>query len=292
MVLQKENSQVNRSSYIGYVVGGSLKNNLQVRLTVPPNQVQEGSFIVIEDDSGWLFYGLVTDIQLGATDSMFAEEQSSERLPSALARLLHGQTLYTNLEILPALMLESVAEDQLSETENWPIPVKSVPSHHSRVRMAHAGDIAQIFGKEEKEENFVIGHTREQGHPVCINLDKFVQRSSGIFGATGTGKSFLTRVILAGLIQYNRSSLLVFDMHNEYGFDDRASDTKERVIGLRTKFPGNVRVVGLGRNATIRGDTPDYHLELAERDIQPEDMELLMRESLILRMRIRMMMVY
>jgi uncharacterized protein len=278
MVLQNDNSQDNNSPYIGYVVGGSLKSNLQVRLTVPPNQVQEGSFIVIEDDSGWLFYGLVTDIQLGATDSMFAEEHSSERLPTALARLLHGQTLYTNLEILPALMLESVAEDQLSETENWPIPVKSVPTHHSRVRMAHAGDIAQIFGKEEKEENFVIGHTREQGHPVCINLDKFVQRSSGIFGATGTGKSFLTRVILAGLIQYNRSSLLVFDMHNEYGFDDRASDTKERVIGLRTKFPGNVRVVGLGRNATIRGDTPDFHLELAERDIQPEDMELLMRE--------------
>ena len=278
MALQKEDSQVNRSPYIGYVVGGSLKSNLQVRLTVPSNQVQEGSFIVIEDDSGWLFYGLVTDIQLGATDSMFAEEHSSERLPTALACLLHGQTLYTNLEILPALMLESVAEDQLSDTEHWPIPVKSVPSHHSRVRMAHAGDIAQIFGKEEKDENFVIGHTREQGHPVCINLDKFVQRSSGIFGATGTGKSFLTRVILAGLIQYNRSSLLVFDMHNEYGFDDRASDTKERVIGLRTKFPGRVRVVGLGRNATIRGDTPDFHLELAEGDIQPEDIELLMRE--------------
>jgi DNA helicase HerA-like ATPase len=278
MAQQNGMPQSSGSPFIGYIVGGSLKSNLKVRLTVSPDQVQEGAFIVIEDNSGWLFYGLVTDIQLGATDSMFAEEHSSERLPTALARLLHGQTLYTNLEILPALMLESVPGDQLSDEDHWPVPVKSVPAHHSLVRLAHAGDIAQIFGKEGKEENFVIGHTREQGHPVCINLDKFVQRSSGIFGATGTGKSFLTRVILAGLIHYNRSSLLVFDMHNEYGFDDRASDTKERVIGLRTKFPAKVRVVGLGRGTTIRGNTPDFHLELAEADIQPEDIELLMRE--------------
>ena len=49
----------------------------------------------------------------------------------------------------------------------------------------------------------MIGYTREQGHPVCLNLDKFVQRSSGIFGATGTGKSFLTRIMLAGLIDHD-----------------------------------------------------------------------------------------
>ncbi len=39
----------------------------------------------------------------------------------------------------------------------------------------------------------MIGYTREGENPVCINLDRFVQRSSGVFGATGTGKSFLTR---------------------------------------------------------------------------------------------------
>ena len=81
---------------------------------------------------------------------------------------------------------------------------------------------------------------------VCINLEKFVQRSSGIFGATGTGKSFLTRILLAGLIHYNKASVLVFDMHNEYGFDDTASDTNQKVTGLRTKFGSRVRVVGLG----------------------------------------------
>ena len=103
------NQSQQSGSYIGYVVGGSLKNNLQIRLTVPPQEVQEGSFVVTESN-GWLFYGLVTDLQLGATDPRFADEQSEMRLPPSLSGLLHGQTLYTNLEVLPALMLETGPE--------------------------------------------------------------------------------------------------------------------------------------------------------------------------------------
>ena len=52
--------------------------------------------------------------------------------------------------------------------------------------------------------------------------------------------------------------MLVFDMPNEYGLDDIASDTGETVVGLRTKFPARVRVVGLGGGAQIRGQTADF----------------------------------
>ena len=271
---------------IGYVVGGGLKASLQVRLTVPAQQVQEGSFVIIQTGN-WQFYGLVTDLLLGATDPRFADEQSEARLPANLAHLLHGQTLYTNLEVLLALMLERGPDPGSSEYPQWlaehpelprPLPVKTVPPHHAPVSLAGEGDIAEIFGKADSQGNFVIGYTREQNHPVCINLDHFVQRSSGVFGATGTGKSFLTRLVLAGLIHYNRASVLVLDMHNEYGLDDTASDTGRRVIGLKTKFPSRVRVVGLGQGALIRGQTPDFNLEIAVGDIQPEDIELLTRE--------------
>lgn len=278
------------NQFIGYLVGGGLKENLNVRLTVPSNEIHEGAFAVIESGS-WQFYGLVTDLRLGATDPRFADEQSGERFPPALANLLHGQTLYTNLEVLPALMLERGPEPGTAEYQDWqaeidsgeraqprPLPVKTIPPHHALVRLASPGDIAEIFGKAEDEANFVIGYTREQEHPVCLNLDKFVQRSSGVFGATGTGKSFLTRLILAGLIKHNRASVLVYDMHNEYGFDDTASDTGEKVIGLKSRFHSRLRVVGLGKGAQIRGQTPDFNLEIAMKDIQPEDIELLTRE--------------
>ncbi len=272
---------------IGYVVGGGLKESFRARLTVPAQQVQEGAFVVIPSGN-WQFYGLVTDLQLGATDPRFADEQTESRLPSALAQALHGQTLYTNLEILPALMLERGPEPGAPEYAAWikekagdlphPIPVKTVPPHHSPVRLASGGDIAEIFGDPSKKGNFVIGKTREQDHPVCIDLDKFVQRSAGVFGATGTGKSFLTRIVLAGLMQHGKASVLVYDMHNEYGYDDTASDTGMRVTGLKSKFASRVRVVGLGAGTTIRTHTPDFNLEIAMADISAADIELLTRE--------------
>ncbi|HLE14655.1 MAG TPA: ATP-binding protein [Anaerolineales bacterium] len=272
---------------IGYLVGGGLKENLRVRLTVPANKIQEGAFVVIKSGA-WQFYGLVTDLQLGSTDPRFADEQSEARFPAQLAQLLHGQTLYTNLEVLPALMFATGPAPDSPDYPAWladigdqtprPLPVKTVPPHHAPVFLASQGDIAEIFGKSTESGNFVIGYTREQGHPVCLNLDKFVQRSSGVFGATGTGKSFLTRLVLAGLIQYNRASVLIFDMHNEYGYDDTASDTGETVTGLKTRFAARVRVVGLGQGAQIRNQIPDFNLEFAMSDIHPEDIELLTRE--------------
>ena len=129
-----------------------------------------------------------------------------------------------------------------------------------------------------KKGNFLIGYTREQGHPLSLDLKRLVQRSSGIFGATGTGKSFLTRLILAGLIQANETSVLIFDMHNEYGPDDIASDTGQRIPGCAASSRHSVRMVGLGRSATIRGQAPDFNLEIAQKDIQPADIELLTRE--------------
>ena len=108
----------NELSVVGYVVGGGLKENLRVRLTVPPQQVQEGAFVVIESDD-WQFYGLVTDLQLGATDPRFADEQSETRLPAEVAALLHGQTLFTNLEVLPALMLERGPEPGSPAYARW-----------------------------------------------------------------------------------------------------------------------------------------------------------------------------
>ena len=272
---------------IGYIVGGGLKESLRARLTVPSLEVQEGAFVVIPSGN-WQFYGLVTDLQLGSTDPRFADEQSETRLPPSLAQALHGQTLYTNLEILPALMLERGPEPGSPEYTAWirehadqpahPLPVKTVPPHHAPVHLASGGDIAEIFGDPAEKGNFVIGTTREQGHPVCINLDKFVQRSAGVFGATGTGKSFLTRILLAGLMDYNKASVLVFDMHNEYGYNDTSSDTSLSVAGLKTKFSSRVRVVGLGAGTTIRGQSPDFHLQIAMSDITSADILLLTGE--------------
>jgi len=249
---------------IGYVIGGGLKEGLRIRLTVPADEVQEGSFVVCQSGR-WRFYGLVTDLQLGATDPRFADEQMTRVQPAIRAQLL-TKTLYTTLNGYMTLMLDQ-GPDPALDPEEWLAfendgppgvqPVKTVPAHHAPVRLADASDVAQIFTGD-----FIIGHTIEQGHPVPLDLGRLVKRSSGIFGATGTGKSFLTRIVLAGLMKADAAAALVFDMHNEYAFDDLDSDVEVNVRGLRTLFGNKVQVAALGRGATIRGNNPDFTLEL------------------------------
>jgi len=264
---------------IGYLIGGGLKEGFRVRLTVPADTVQEGSFVVC-DSGRWRYFGLVTDLQLGATDPRFADEQAGRMQPS-LANLLLGKTLFTTLDMYPTLMLDRGPED-LGEYSAWqdqvdkglenpgPKPVKTVPAHHDLVRLADAADVAEIF-----PGSFTIGHTIEQGHPVQLDLKRLVKRSSGIFGATGTGKSFLTRMVLAGLMKENAAAALVFDMHNEYAFDDLDADQSVNVRGLRSLFGAKVQVAALGKDATVRGNTPDFTLEIGLKDFRISDIRLL-----------------
>jgi hypothetical protein len=263
---------------IGYIIGGGLKEGFRVRLTVAGQEVQEGSFVVCESGR-WRYYGLATDLQLGATDPRFADEREN-RLQPAIGNLLLGKTLYVTLDMYPTLMLDTGPEDPAEHFE-WrdrvdnglespgPKPVKTVPAHHAGVRLADEGDVAEIF-----PGTFTIGYTIEQNHPVGLDLKRFVKRSSGIFGATGTGKSFLTRMVLAGLMREDAAAALVFDMHNEYGFDDSDEDGN-RVFGLRSIFGAKVQVAALGKGSTVRGQTPDFTLEISYRELQTGDIRLL-----------------
>ncbi|HMT22136.1 MAG TPA: ATP-binding protein, partial [Promineifilum sp.] len=139
---------------------------------------------------------------------------------------------------------------------------------------ADAADVAAIFG-EEGGFNFVIGHTIEQGYPVCLDLERFVKRSSGIFGATGTGKSFLTRMVLAGLMKTDVAAALVFDMHNEYGFDDTDSDRGTRVDGLKSLFRSKVEVAALGPGSMAGSNRPDFDVVLSADEFTVEDILLI-----------------
>jgi len=275
---------MNDPDLIGYVIGGGLREGFHIRLTVPADRVQEGSFVVCEGDR-FRYYGLVTDLLLGATDPRFADEESG-RLQTALARELLGTTMFTTLAMYPTLIMDKGPEFGTPERASWeervarnqenpgPKPVKTVPAHRTEVRLADEADVAEIFGKDEAGM-FTIGRTIEQDYPVRLDLNKFVKRSSGIFGATGTGKSFLTRMVLAGLMREDVAAALVFDMHNEYGFDDIDADHEINVKGLQSLFGSRVQVAALGRGAMVRGHSPDFTLELALSDFTIGDIRLL-----------------
>lgn len=274
---------------LGYVLGGSLQEGLVVRLQVPPHQVHEGAFVVM-DAAPWRFYGVVTNVVLRATHPRYVETETPHLAP-ALTHMLRQSTLYVTATVLPVKMLEVgpdpdtdpegyLAWKQAIETGERPRPtvqpVKTVPPHFAPVRLADQGDVDEIFRCRKGDPAFVIGTTREQGHRVSLCLREFVKRSAGVFGATGTGKSFLTRILVAGLIHHDVASVLLFDMHEEYGYDINDPDTGRRIDGLKTHFPVQVKVVGLGPGTLIHGKRPpDYHLTIPARAIRPQDIELL-----------------
>jgi uncharacterized protein len=281
--------QIERTK-IGYLVGGGLKENFRVRLIVSPQEIQEGAFVVIQSGD-WNYYGIVTDIQLGATDPRFADEQSEVRYPRISPGRCYGQTLYANLEVLPNLMLEIGPEPGSPDYQDWQgminaglegapriLPVKNVPPHHAQVYLADQGDIAEIFGDPGQGQQL---HHRLHPRAEPSRLHRPGEVRPALLGRVRRdrhGQVLPDAAGAGGLINYNKASVLVLDMHNEYGFDDVASDTKYAVTGLKSKFKSKVRVVGLGSGSTIRGQVPDFNLEIAANDISTSDIETLTQE--------------
>ena len=106
-----------------------------------------------------------------------------------------------------------------------------------------------------------------------LDLDKLTERSNGIFGKTGTGKTFLTRLVLAGLMHHDKAVNIIFDMHSEYGLQARKEGNQESFVkGLKTLFPEKVVIFSLDPASTRRrGGMPDVELTLSYSSIAIED---------------------
>jgi DNA helicase HerA-like ATPase len=114
------------------------------------------------------------------------------------------------------------------------------------------------------------------GVPVTVNLERFVERSAGVFGKTGTGKTFLTRLLLAGIIRARVAVTLIFDMHNEYGWKSQ-DEARREVKGLRQLFEkGEVAVFTLDEESSRRrGSKTDGAVYISYDQITPGDVDSL-----------------
>jgi DNA helicase HerA-like ATPase len=163
----------------------------------------------------------------------------------------------------------------LDRGSDEPRPVKTVPAHFSPVYEATEEDVNNVFGGEG-EHHFYVGKPLDmEDVRVHLDLQRLVERSSGVFGKSGTGKTFLTRTLLAGIIKQNAAVNLIFDMHNEYGWESQA-EGKHRVKGLRQLFPGKVSVMTLDpESSRRRGSKVDFEVRIGYDQIQAEDVEML-----------------
>jgi len=255
---------------LGIVVGGSLSSGLQVKIDprFSMEKLAVGRYVVIRGrQTNRRFFGIVTDIALDATNPDIVRRPPN--LSEDFVLEVYGsEVAFGTLNVSLMLMLD----DEQAE----PRPVKTIPSHFSPTFEASAQDVERVFG-EEDETHFYVGTPLDM-EQVQVNLDlaRFVERSSGVFGKSGTGKSFITRTVLAGIIKSGLAATLIFDMHNDYGWAVKDEIGRE-FKGLRQLFPdGRVSVVTLDEDTSrARGSKIDRVLKIGYEQIEPEDVEML-----------------
>ena len=258
------------SEKLGIVVAGSLTKGAEVRLDASSSveDMAVGRYVTIQGNKR-RFFGMITEVSLGVTDQRLTLIPPDASDPF-IAEVLSGTTTYGTLRVLPML---TISGDTASLIEG-PQPVKTIPSHFSAVNAASQQDVELVFGKED-DKRFFIGTPLDMETKVCLNLEEMVKRSSGIFGKSGTGKTFLTRILLIGMLQKGKAANLVFDMHSEYGWESRSEEGK-KVKALKQLFPEKVAVFTLDEeNSRRRKVSTDFVVKIGFDEIDPGDISLL-----------------
>lgn len=292
---------------LGSVIQGSLTGGLEVRLhpDISVEDMRVGKFLVVQGMRS-RFFCMLTDVALGISNQRIIANPPAWE-DTFLREVLAGSGTYGTINLAPMLMFTPEVEEKFTYVDvNSPnpfvpaklnglasfqpqtsttmelLPVKTIPTHFSQVYEASAEDFRRVFGWEDDihRKNFSIGKPLDMDVPVCIDLDRFVERSNGIFGKSGTGKSFLTRLLLAGIVKKNAGVNLIFDMHSEYGWQAVCEGkTYSTVKGLKQLFPDRVEVYTLDPASTKRrGVQNAQELYLSYDQIEVEDMRLCSRD--------------
>ena len=255
---------------LGAIVSGSLTRGVEVKLdaSVSVEDMAVGRYVAIEGEKR-RFFGMITDVSLEAIDSRVTITPPDISDPF-IAQVVAGTTTYGKLRVLPML---TIGSDAVSILEG-PQPAKTVPTHFSEVKLASQRDVELVFGAED-DKRFYVGTPLDMETKVCLDVSEFVKRSNGVFGKSGTGKTFLTCLLLIGILQKRAAVSLVFDMHSEYGWEGR-NEKGYKVKGLKQLFPSKVAVFTLDEESSRwRKVSTDFVVKIGYDEIEPEDIELL-----------------
>jgi DNA helicase HerA-like ATPase len=267
---------------LGLLVAGSVAEGLSARLdpAVAIEDVRLGKFVKIVGQK-YEYFCLVTDVQLDSANADVLRDPPGD--PGAvdvfLRQILSGTTTYALIKLKPELMLANLAAPiEFEAADLVPRPARTIPPHFSSVSEATLDDFERVFGRDDGQNHFQIGQPIDMDVPVCLDLRRFVERSNGIFGKSGTGKSFLTRLIVCGVIKANAAVNLIFDMHSEYGWSAKNEEGTE-VKGLSQLFGSRVAVYTLDMESSRgRGVKPSGEIKIALREISVADIALLQDE--------------
>ncbi len=246
---------------IGFLKSGSLTDGFVIRLNadVSTEALRIGDFIVVHGGL-YDYFGIVEDIKISCSneDVFFDPPQDS-----LVRDVLTGSVIFSEIKVVPYLMVE--------HTTNYVHSIKTIPGHFSGAKKADGEDLDKIF-KNVGNLPFHIGRPLTmENKRIFVDLEKLYMRNNAIFGITGSGKTFLARILFSGLISNNAASLLIFDMHNEYGRFAKTEKGGEKLQSLKSLFPDKVKVF----DVSTKNKDADNFISIPYKDLMPKDFEIL-----------------
>jgi len=257
-----------RPQRLGVVVDGSLEDGLVIKLDRQAviEGVTVGSYVTIIGQTNRKFFGMITNVGLESANRTRMISLSVEN--AKLAEIYRGTLAHGALHVKPLLVVEA--------DEEKPKPVRSVPTHFTVAYLSTADEMALIFPQEQ--DSYTIGESLDNpGIQIQISLKKLVERSTAVFGRSGTGKTFLTLPLLAHIIKKDLASALIFDMHNDYGHTLKGDGNKP-FKGLKqlSAISHKVVIATLDPESSRRRKSgASFELQIGYDQIVPEDIETL-----------------
>ena len=267
---------------LGVVVGGSLSRGLDVRLDgamgASLEDVAVGSFVTIVGRRQ-RYFAVVTDLELRAVDDSVRHfppgDSSGAGTGDFAAAVMAGTLAYGQLSVMPSMTAPLDTGDGIAAAVSAE-QAKTIPEHFAPVYAASQADIDAVFSAQGSDA-FALGSPQGmEAASIRLDLGTLASRSVGVFGASGSGKTFLARMLLAGLVKEGEAVSLVFDMESEYGWQGQDNDRRRQVKGLKQLFPSRVVTFTLDEESSRRrGVSPDGVVRIGYDEIEPADIEVL-----------------
>ncbi|MFW9996355.1 MAG: ATP-binding protein [Candidatus Odinarchaeota archaeon] len=247
-----------QKKFLGEVVGAQVTSGVTIKLKEDSEEVKIGDPIVIEGKK-YDYFCIVRDIVFprNPTVEMLANaEYFKSSFSIDLMETSKGKAFSPLAELNCVQMIEQATKK--------PLEFETIPPYFAKARKSLASDAETIYGKGEKSID--VGTLRGiDDFPVVINFEKIVELPFGIFGRTGSGKTFLNKIILGNIVYSEVAQVLVFDMQSEYGWRSRSDNSP----GIKFFFEDEVQVFALDKDLSSNADRM---LVIDESEILPEDL--------------------
>lgn len=209
-------------SVIGHVVEGSYKDGIKVSLS-PLEDIEEfpiGSLAIISTDNN-IYLTILNDIRFHASISSSLISHIPKKFRERIISYLRDNKVDNFAYFTP--IAKSNIPDGIPEKPD------TVPPYGSNLIKATVDNLSLFYGESDWSVNFPLGSPKVVGdikYEVPINIEDLVNLNMGIYGKSGSGKTFVANLIVGYGLLYRLKNIekenfvdlrfLIFDMHDEY----------------------------------------------------------------------------